>query len=96
MKSTYNFFRFLEDKKGKNIPFKYKLIHAPETLNKEDLHIQGQLDLSDSSIQSLPEGLKVGGDLYIRNTTLSEKYTNEELRKRIEETGGHIKGGIYL
>ena len=136
MKTAYNFFRFLENKKGKKIPFLAKLIHAPETIAKEDLYVKSDLDLSDTSIRSLPKGLKVGGSLYLSNTSiqslpegltvreslslsdtsiqtlpkglkvekslyiyntpLSKKYTEEEIRKMIEETVGYVKGKIIL
>ena len=60
----YNLFKFIEDKKPQyKLPFKVKLIHAPETLTKEDLNVKGDLYLGDTPIQSLPNGLEVEGDL---------------------------------
>ena len=65
-KAIYNLFKFIEDKKPQyKIPFKVKLIHAPETLTKEDLNVKGDLDLNDTPIQSLPNGLEVEGDLWL-------------------------------
>ena len=70
MNSIYSFFRFLEKTKDERIPFKIKIIYAPETLTKEDLHIKGNLDLSGTSIQSLPKGLRVGEYLYLYNSSI--------------------------
>jgi hypothetical protein len=59
--NIYNFFKFLEDKEGRPIPFKIKLIHAPETITPDDLIVEDDLDLENTPITSLPDGLKVGG-----------------------------------
>jgi len=56
------------------------------------LEVGGDLDLFYSKITSLPEDLKVGGDLHIDITPL-KKYTNKELRGMIKS--GFIKGKIY-
>jgi len=62
--TIYNLFKFIEDKKPQyKLPFKVKLIHAPETLTKEDLNVKGDLGLSNTPIQSLPDNLTVGGFL---------------------------------
>ena len=71
MANIYNLFKFLEDKKGKKIPFKFKLIHAPETIKKEDLNVEGSLDLRDTEITSLPDNLTVGGPLVLRDTEIT-------------------------
>ena len=71
MANIYNLFKFLEDKKGKPIPFEAKLIHAPETLTKDDLNVKGNLDLGNTKISSLPDNLKVGGYLNLRDTKIS-------------------------
>jgi hypothetical protein len=71
MATIYNLFKFIEDKKPQyKLPFKVKLIHAPETLTKEELNVKGDLDLSDTPIQSLPNGLKVEGFLNLSNTPI--------------------------
>ena len=62
-------FEFLEEKEGHNAPFKWKLVNN-EPLTEEDLNIEGILDLSFSSIKSLPEGLKVGGTLSLEYSTI--------------------------
>ena len=135
MANIYNLFKFLEDKKGKPIPFEIKLIHAPETLTKDDLNVEGDLDLEDTKISSLPDNLKVGGFLdlgntpisslpdnlkvggslylektplssipknlkvggvfFIGQTPLAKKYSEEQIRKMIEEKGGEGKGRIF-
>lgn len=137
MSKIYNFFKFLEEKKGKKIPFEAKLEYgSPEDFTPEDLHIEGgldlefssikylpdnltvdgNLDLSDSTIKYLPNNLKVDGflslfrvninsipdnlkveeDLDLTFTPLSEKYTEEEIRKMIEDKGGYVKDEIYV
>jgi hypothetical protein len=74
--NIYNFFKFLEDKEDRPIPFKIKLIHAPETLTPDDLKVGGYLDLTNlylanTKITSLPDDLQVGGNLYLRNTPIT-------------------------
>jgi len=71
MANIYNLFKFLEEKKGKKIPFKFKLIYAPETIEKEDLNVEGDLDLEDTKISSLPDNLTVGGYLNLYKTKIS-------------------------
>jgi hypothetical protein len=55
-------FDFLEEKEQQNPPFLWKHINNIP-LTEEDLNIKGNLNLSFSKIESLPKGLKVGGDL---------------------------------
>ena len=69
--NTFNFLKFLEDKKGKKIPFKYKIIHAPETITDEDLQVGGTLYLYNTKITSLPDNLKVRGSLVLYNTPIT-------------------------
>ena len=85
MTNIYNLFKFLEDKKGKPIPFEVKLIHAPETLTKEDLNVKGNLNLRDTKISSLPDNLTVGGYLYLDSTKISSLPDNLT-----------VKGNLYL
>jgi hypothetical protein len=56
------------------------------------LKVGGFLDLEASKVSSLPEGLEVGTDLYIKNTPLAEKHTDEEIREMIKP--GFINGKI--
>jgi hypothetical protein len=64
MEQLKNFFKFLEDKEGKNPPLKYKFIYDQESLTPEDLNIEGDLDLYNTQITSLPDNLTVGGNLW--------------------------------
>ena len=71
MTNIYNLFKFLEDKEGKPIPFKYKLIYRPETLTPKELNVRDDLDLYNTSITSLPAGLEVGGTLWLNDTPIT-------------------------
>jgi len=57
-----NIFKFLEDEGEHRTPFKWKLENNIP-FSKEELEVDGDLDLYGSKIKSLPEGLKVGGHL---------------------------------
>ena len=69
--NIYNFFKFLNQEEQRPIPFKAKLIYAPETLTPQELNVEGDLDLEDcKNLTSLPEGLTVvEGDLNLANCT---------------------------
>ena len=84
-------FDFLEEKGEHRAPVKWKLINNIP-LKKEELNVKGDLNLAHSNITSLPKGLKVGGDLLIEGTFLTE-YTRNELREMIKP--GFIKGEMY-
>jgi hypothetical protein len=62
-------FDFLEDNEGKR-SFLWKLLNN-EPLTEDDLHIKGYLNLSETPIESLPKGLRVGDDLYIQYTKIT-------------------------
>ena len=62
----------------------------------DNLEVGGYLDLSNTKITSLPDNLKIEDDLYLDNTPLSKKYSDEQIRKIIEDKGGYIKGEIYI
>ncbi len=53
------------------------------------------LILHNTPIQSLPNDLKVGGNLNLSNTPLSKKYTTEEQLKA-KYPNIKVKGDIYL
>ena len=57
-----NIFKFLEDEGEHKAPFKWKLENNIP-LTKEELDVEGELDLFNVGFKSLPEGLKVGGHL---------------------------------
>ena len=52
-------------------------------LGKQEYNGEGDLDLRDIQITSLPEGLKVGGSLYLDGTPIKGKYkvVNEKVVK---------------
>ena len=56
-----------------------------------DFTIDGDLDLRDTSIESLGNLTTVNGYLYLTDTPISEKYTEKEIRSQVE-----VKGNIYL
>ena len=57
-------FDFLEEKGEQRIPFLWKWKNEIP-LTEKDLDIEGDLDLTYSNIESLPEGLEVSGDLIL-------------------------------
>jgi hypothetical protein len=59
------------------------------------LYVGDSLSLMYTNIDSLPEGLYVGEELYINNTPLAKKYTDQEIRDNVTSTGGEIIGRIY-
>ena len=71
------------------------LVNTKITSLPNNLEVGEDLWLANTLITFLPNGLKVGGDLYLNNTPLSKKYTEEEIRKMIEDKGGYVGGAIY-
>jgi hypothetical protein len=65
-------FKFLENEENIRAPFLWKWLNN-EPLTEDDLHINGNLDLTFSKIESLPEGLNVSGDL---NLTFCENISS--------------------
>jgi hypothetical protein len=65
-------FEFLEEKGEHNPPFLWKWKNEIP-LTEKDLDIEGDLDLSYSNIESLPEGLEISGNL---NLTFCEKISS--------------------
>jgi hypothetical protein len=53
--------------------------------------VGGYLNLYGTQIESLRNLTSVGGDLYLRETLISKKYTEEEIRRMID-----VKGKIYM
>jgi hypothetical protein len=62
-------FDFLEDNEGKRSVL-WKLVND-EPLKDEELKVDGYLNLSETDIESLPKGLRVGDDLYIQYTKIT-------------------------
>ena len=65
-------FEFLEENGEHNPPFLWKWKNEIP-LTEKDLDIEGDLDLTYSNIESLPEGLEVSGDL---NLTFCENISS--------------------
>ena len=59
-----------------------------------DLYVKGILFLVGTSIEDIPNNLYVGINLFIYNTPLAEKYTDEEIYRLVDSTGGKINGNI--
>jgi len=80
-------FDFIKTKDNRNIPFMWKLKNN-EPITEDDLIVNGDLDLRPSSIdymviESLPEGLKVSGNLNLMGSDM------QFLPKGLE-VGGHL------
>lgn len=67
-----NIFDFLENEENIRAPFLWKWL-TNEPFTEDDLHINGDLDLTFSRIESLPEGLNISGDL---NLTFCENISS--------------------
>ena len=69
LKRIFDFLENKENKKNKNKEtLRWKLFFN-QPLTKDDLIVKENLDLANLKITSLPEGLKVGGSLYLTNCT---------------------------
>jgi len=79
-----------------NVEGDLDLAYTSITSIPDNLQVGGSLDLEVTRITSLPDNLQVGEDLYISNTPLDEEYSEKEIRKMIEDTGGYVKGKIYV
>lgn len=55
-------FNFIKEKRGYKVPLRYKLIEGLP-LTEDDLNVEGDLDISETNITSLPDNLTVGEDL---------------------------------
>jgi hypothetical protein len=62
-------FDFLEKEENRKKPFAYKLTFN-EPLTEKDLNIEGDLNLPNLKITSLPKVLKVGGRLDLTNSDI--------------------------
>ena len=80
------FFKFLESKEDRQIPFKVKVLHPKDfKLTPKDLNIKGHLDFreyevrSDDEIRflnSLPDNLTVGKNLYLDDSPIKSLPNN--------------------
>ena len=67
-KTLKNIFEFLKKTEDKTIPFLWKF-YTKQPLTEDDLYIDGDLELG-GPIESLPDGLKIHGDLDMRWTSI--------------------------
>ena len=94
-----NIFKFLEEKDNKNKPFVWKIMNN-ETFTDDELHIKGDLDLEESNITSLPEGLKVEDNLNLSSCKhLKSLPDNLKVGGELNLEGTNIKQlpkGLYV
>jgi hypothetical protein len=79
-----NIFDFLEENDNRKTPFLWKWVNNIP-LTEKDLNIEGNLDLTNTDIKSLPDGLKVAGYLNLTETDMGS------LPERLE-----VAGNLYL
>ena len=91
MANVYNFFKFLEDKTGKELPLKAKIMYAPETIGKEELIVKGDLELQDSTTQVLPYNLNVEGTLYLDRTPIKTLPKNLKVGKHLSLSSTNVE-----
>jgi ABC-type uncharacterized transport system YnjBCD ATPase subunit len=66
----YKFFEFLEQKENRQIPFKIKLKNNPNYQITQD-EANGNLNLDNTPITSLPSGLSFKGNLDLYSTPIT-------------------------
>ena len=72
---------------GGNLDLAYTSIESLGNLQ----YVGGYLDLIDTPIESLGNLQSVGGNLYLNDTTISENYSEEEIRQMV-----NVGGKIYM
>ena len=72
------------------------LTNTPITSLPDNLTVEDHLFLSNTPITTLPNNLRVGGMLNLRHTPLSKQYSEDEIRKMIQDRGGDVEGEIYV
>ena len=94
-----NIFNFLEETENKNKPFVWKIMNN-EPFTDDELHIKGDLDLEESNITSLPEGLKVDDNLNLSSCKyLKSLPDNLKVGGELNLEGTNIKQlpkGLYV
>ena len=60
----------------------------------DGIHVGETLIIIGTSIEEIPDNLNIGWNLFIGNTPLAKKYTNEEIYKIIKLRGGKIINDI--
>ena len=72
------FLQFLEDKEGKNVPLLVKLLNQDKfTFTKNELIVKGDLNLADTNVTSLPDGLQVDWNLNLTGCAYLDVLPNE-------------------
>jgi hypothetical protein len=74
----------------------YLSLYGCKQLTKlpDDLHLSQSLIMIGTSIEEIPDNLNVGWNLFIGNTPLANKYTDEEIYEMIKLRGGKIINDI--
>lgn len=65
-----------EDLKQKDNYLKYMLIVEPYSLTREELNIEGDLDLTGQAVTELPDNINVNGNLNLRDSFIEELPNN--------------------
>ena len=60
----------------------------------DNLYVDESLTMIGTSIEEIPNNLYVGWNLFIQDTPLAKKYTDEEIREMITSKGGTLIGKI--
>ena len=60
----------------------------------DNVYVKDSLVLDGTNITELPNNLYVGWNLYIKDTPLAKKYTDEEIKDIVTSKGGTIKARI--
>jgi len=69
----YKMMKYLErERQIDDLPTIFKITHEPSTLYEWEKTFSGNLDLANTSIRMLPNGLIINGDLNISNTLITE------------------------
>ena len=84
-------FEFIKENSKQNLPLFWKMKNNIP-LTEEDLTVKGDLNLINSKITSLPDGLKVNGNLNIKKSRLAVHSDNGLLEMIGDD--GYIKGSI--
>jgi len=61
----------------------------------DNLYVDESLIMIGTSIEEIPDNLYVSGDIYIYDTPLAKKYTDEEIYEIVTSTGGELVGKIF-
>lgn len=87
----HSVFEFLENKRGRPVPFLYKLAHDPDSIKEEDLIIEKDLELNGTNIKKLPDDLTVTGSFIIyRDTGLKKLPKGLFVEEILEITGVNL------